>query len=164
MMTNSPYGGMVNHIPPSNDRTTKRCNSIGTGTGTGAGINSSINYNTGSSSGNENHATIDSANKHDSKRQKMDWDLEPFAKLNPDDNDVHAQRIASRYKMILKGKNTVGYDQYVQQVPKHLRRIRSMDTPNTPDHTLDIPAKRWQGLVKAWYVSSVVPRGTIFIQ
>jgi hypothetical protein len=92
---------------------------------------------------------MDSAIKHDSKRQKMDWDVTPFDKLNPNEN---AQRILSRYKMILKGKNTVGYTQYTQQVPKQQRRIRSMETPHTPDHTLDIPSKRWLGLVKAWYV------------
>jgi hypothetical protein len=102
-----------------------------------------MNYNN-----NNYNPIIDSAIKHDSKRQKMDWDLTPFDKLHPNED---AQRIQSRYKMILKGKNTVGYTQYTQQVPKQQRRIRSMDTPNTPDHTLDIPAKRWQGLVKAWY-------------
>jgi len=72
-----------------------------------------------------------------------------FDKLNPDD-PVHAQRMVARQKAIQKGKNTAGYDAYVQQVPKHQRRPRSMETPSTPDHTLDIPAKRWQGMVKAW--------------
>jgi Histone RNA hairpin-binding protein RNA-binding domain len=129
--------------PSANNKTTKRCNGSSSG---------------GRGSGNTNHAnnsqTLDSANRHDSKRQKMDWDLEPFDKLHPNEN---AQRILSRYKMILKGKNTVGYTQYIEQVPKQQRRIRSMDTPNTPDHNLDIPAKRWQGLVKAWYEPSFVP-------
>mmetsp|Transcript_13248 Transcript_13248/g.15943 ORF Transcript_13248/g.15943 Transcript_13248/m.15943 type:complete len:220 (+) Transcript_13248:2-661(+) len=52
--------------------------------------------------------------------------------------------------MIAFGKNTVGYDEYTQQVPKHKRRPRCMKHPMTPDHTLDIPTKRWQGLVRAW--------------
>jgi len=86
------------------------------------------------------------------KRQKTS-DSEPtFDKLNPNDS-VHAKRIESRQKMIQKGKNTAGYDCYLQKVPKHQRRARSMDTPSTPDPTLDIPAKRWQGMVKAWRVA-----------
>lgn len=51
---------------------------------------------------------------------------------------------------VAKGKNTVGYDEYVRQVPRHKRRPRFMKHPSTPDHTLDIPTKRWQGIVKAW--------------
>jgi len=52
--------------------------------------------------------------------------------------------------MIMFGKNTVGYDEYIKQVPKHKRKVRSMDHPSTPDYKADIPTKRWQGLVKAW--------------
>jgi hypothetical protein len=129
--------GTVNRIPQSTDKTMKR----------GCVTNNDIVLG-GGGPYNTNSAT----KQHDSKRQKMEWDLEPFPKLNPMENSAHAQRITSRYKMIMKGKNTIGYNVYCQQVPKHLRRIRSMDTPNTPDHTLDIPSKRWQGLVKAWYV------------
>jgi|EP00979_Chaetoceros_neogracilis_P005067 hypothetical protein len=59
------------------------------------------------------------------------------------------QRMKTRYKMVQKGKNTVGYDEYLQKVPKKMRR-RSKEQPVTPDHTLDIPNRRWQGQVKAW--------------
>jgi len=85
------------------------------------------------------------------KRQKktMEWEPAPFEKLNPAD-PVHAQRIESRRKAVAKGKNTAGYDAYLQQVPKGQRKPRSMDTPSTPDPTLDISTKRWQGLVRAW--------------
>ena len=138
-MTTYPHGETVFRSTPSvNHKNSKRGNGSGSGNRGGNG-----NPNPSS-----NTQTLDSANRHDSKRQKMDWDLEPFDKLHPNEN---APKILTRYKMILKGKNTVGYTQYTQQVPKQQRRIRSMDTPNTPDHTLDIPAKRWQGLVKAWY-------------
>ena len=131
---------MHRSTPAVHHKTSKRCNGSSSG---GRGTNGNTT--------NLIHSTqtVDSVNRHESKRQKMDWDLEPFDKLHPNEN---AQRIMSRYKMILKGKNTVGYSQYVQQVPKQQRHIRSMDTPQTPDHTLDIPAKRWQGLVKAWFV------------
>jgi hypothetical protein len=26
-----------------------------------------------------------------------------------------------------------------------------MDTPSTPDHTLDVPNKKWNGMVRAWW-------------
>jgi Histone RNA hairpin-binding protein RNA-binding domain len=61
-------------------------------------------------------------------------------------------RIMSRYRAVMKGKNTPGYEEYRRQVPLPLRKPRSTDTPATPDHTLDIPNKRWQGLIRAWYV------------
>ena len=74
-----------------------------------------------------------------------------FAKLDP----VEFQhRIEQRRRAIQHGKNTSGYEEYIKQVPKEKRRPRSMKHPNTPDHTLDIPTKRWQGLVKAWYVNT----------
>lgn len=82
----------------------------------------------------------------------MQWE-EQVNRLDPND-PVQANRIQQRRKMILKGKNTVGYDRYLQQVPKHKRIPRSMATPATPDPTVDISTKRWQGQVRAWYVSS----------
>ena len=82
----------------------------------------------------------------------MQWE-EQVPRLDPN-NPVHANRIQQRRKMIQKGKNTAGYDCYVHQVPKHKRTPRSMITPSTPDPTLDIPTKRWQGQVRAWYVSN----------
>jgi hypothetical protein len=80
-------------------------------------------------------------------------DQSAFEKLDPSKPE-HARRMQQRRGMIMYGKNTVGYDVYLQKVPKEKRRPRSMDTPNTPDHTLDIPNKRWIGQVKAWYVVS----------
>ncbi|KAL9189355.1 hypothetical protein ACHAXT_009030 [Thalassiosira profunda] len=65
-------------------------------------------------------------------------------------NPVHAKRLRQRRRQILFGKNTAGYEEYTKKVPRHRRRLRSPDCPATPDHTLDVPAKRWQGLVNAW--------------
>jgi len=62
----------------------------------------------------------------------------------------HARRIQQRRRMICYGKNTVGYEIYTSKVPKEQRRPRSMETPSTPDHTLDIPNKRWIGQIRAW--------------
>jgi hypothetical protein len=72
---------------------------------------------------------------------------QPFAMLDPNE---HGQRIAQRFKAIQYGKNTVGYQEYIKQVPKVSRKPRSSQHPSTPDHTRDIPTKRWQGLAKAW--------------
>lgn len=74
-----------------------------------------------------------------------------FPKLDPSIPE-QARRMEQRRRMISYGKNTVGYEEYLRQVPKEKRNRRSMETPTTPDHTLDIPNKRWQGQIKAWYV------------
>jgi Histone RNA hairpin-binding protein RNA-binding domain len=77
-------------------------------------------------------------------------DTEPlFTKLDLTD-EVQSNRMQQRRKQIAMGKNTAGYECYNQHVPKSCRKPRSMDTPSTPDHTLDIPAKRWAGIVRAW--------------
>ena len=83
------------------------------------------------------------------KRSRIGVVVPVFEKLDPT-NAVHARRLQQRRRMIAYGKNTVGYEEYRQQVPKHKRNPRTMKHPSTPDHTLDIPTKRWQGLVKAW--------------
>ena len=75
-----------------------------------------------------------------------------FLKLDPN-NPQHAHKIQQRRKAITKGKNTIGYDYYLRAVPKEKRQKRSMVTPSTPDHTLDIPNKKWNGMVRSWYVS-----------
>jgi hypothetical protein len=60
-----------------------------------------------------------------------------------------AARLKTRANMIRKGKNTIGYDEYLKQVKKEDRK-RIPEHPVTPNHTLDIPNRRWQGQVKAW--------------
>jgi hypothetical protein len=75
--------------------------------------------------------------------------LELFSKLNPNDA-VHARRIQQRRKDVSKGKNTVGYTEYLKNVPKEKRRPRNLDTPASPDPTNDMSNKRWQGQIKAW--------------
>ena len=91
---------------------------------------------------------------------------EDVHKLNPS-IDVHARRIHQRRRQVNfgkkgsscalllllprvltnicnEGKNTIGYEEYTKQVPKHRRKPRCPDNPQTPDYTLDIPARRWQ--------------------
>lgn len=72
-----------------------------------------------------------------------------FHRLDAADPE-QGRKIAQRRKAIAKGKNTVGYDEYCRQIPRDKRRKRSMETPTTPDYTLDIPNKKWNGMVKAW--------------
>mmetsp|Transcript_1647 Transcript_1647/g.3842 ORF Transcript_1647/g.3842 Transcript_1647/m.3842 type:complete len:263 (-) Transcript_1647:46-834(-) len=75
-----------------------------------------------------------------------------FLKLDSK-NPRHAHKIQQRRKAIQKGKNTVGYDIYCKSIPKEKRQKRSMITPSTPDHTLDIPNKKWNGMVRSWRVA-----------
>ena len=70
-------------------------------------------------------------------------------KLNPEDK-AHARRIQQRRRQVMFGKNTAGYEEYTKKVPRHKRRHRCLDCPMTPDYMLDIPTKRWQGLMNAW--------------
>ncbi|KAL7466100.1 hypothetical protein ACHAXS_006398 [Conticribra weissflogii] len=70
-------------------------------------------------------------------------------KLDPA-NPTHARRIHQRRRQVLYGKNTAGYEEYIKQVPKDQRKKRNMDHPSTPDHTLDVPTRRWQGIINAW--------------
>uniref|UniRef100_A0A7S2U6X7 Histone RNA hairpin-binding protein RNA-binding domain-containing protein n=1 Tax=Attheya septentrionalis TaxID=420275 RepID=A0A7S2U6X7_9STRA len=98
----------------------------------------------------------------DNKRRKIDQstgpapnasamllDGQPIPQLDPGD-PVHARRVHQRRKMVQKGKNTVGYDEYIRQVPLHQRRPRCPDHPMTPDFKADIPNRRWLGLVSSW--------------
>ncbi len=75
-------------------------------------------------------------------------------------NPQHAHKIQQRRKAIAKGKNTIGYDIYRRSIPKEKRQKRSMITPSTPDHTLDIPNKKWNGMVRSWYVSNILDQFT----
>ena len=72
-------------------------------------------------------------------------------KLDPN-NNTHARRIQQRRRQVLFGKNTAGYEEYIKKIPKHKRprNRKSLDCPMTPDYLLDIPTKRWQGLMNAW--------------
>jgi len=82
--------------------------------------------------------------------QPMDTD-QLFPKLDASDPDK-ARRMFQRQKDVSRGKNTACYHEYVRRVPKDQRRPRSLETPSTPDASLDIPTRKWQGLLRAWCV------------
>jgi hypothetical protein len=82
------------------------------------------------------------------RKLKQSTSQEEFRVLD-ESNPKDAARLKTRANMIRKGKNTIGYDEYLKKVKKEDRR-RIPEHPVTPNHTLDIPNRRWQGQVKAW--------------
>jgi len=109
------------------------------------------NNNSGRDENNNNDTPNNKKLNHYKKNQPTSAKKNDMATLFPKlDSTKHANRIAQRRKAIQYGKNTAGYEAYNLEVPKAKRKHRCMKHPTTPDHTLDIPTKRWQGLIKAW--------------
>ncbi|XP_059610444.1 histone RNA hairpin-binding protein [Phlebotomus argentipes] len=52
-----------------------------------------------------------------------------------------------RQKQIDFGKNTIGYDNYINQVPK---AERASTDPNTPQKRFKYSRRAWDGLIKQW--------------
>uniref|UniRef100_A0A1B0CLE5 Histone RNA hairpin-binding protein RNA-binding domain-containing protein n=1 Tax=Lutzomyia longipalpis TaxID=7200 RepID=A0A1B0CLE5_LUTLO len=52
-----------------------------------------------------------------------------------------------RQKQIDFGKNTIGYDNYVNQVPREERKATD---PNTPRKNIKYSRRAWDGLIKQW--------------
>ena len=151
MESDHPQQQVANRVPPSAKR------------GAGSRDDGSSSSSSSSSKGEEQrrpshqrpaalhrNKTYKRQKKITSTDQRFDLATQP-ARLDPTD-PTHARRIESRRRAVAKGRNTAGYDAYLRQVPRDQRKPRSMETPMTPDPTLDVSAKRWQGLVRAWCV------------
>ncbi|KAG4055104.1 hypothetical protein JG687_00008045 [Phytophthora cactorum] len=72
----------------------------------------------------------------------------PVVKTLADDKETDSHRLAQRQKQIDYGKNTIGYDRYCAQVPRHQRRPGKH--PMTPDKTMRIGKKVFDGMVRRW--------------
>ena len=66
-----------------------------------------------------------------------------------DEKETDPRRLAQRQKQIDYGKNTIGYDRYCAQVPRHERR-RGKQHPMTPDKTMRVGKKVFDGFVRKW--------------
>lgn len=54
-----------------------------------------------------------------------------------------------RQKQIDYGKNTIGYDNYLKEIPKQMRR---REHPKTPPKHLKFSRRAWEGLIKSWRI------------
>ncbi|XP_055699741.1 histone RNA hairpin-binding protein [Phlebotomus papatasi] len=54
-----------------------------------------------------------------------------------------------RQKQIDFGKNTIGYDNYINQVPRDARKLTD---PNTPKKNIKYSRRAWDGLIKQWRI------------
>ncbi|EEY55938.1 uncharacterized protein PITG_08684 [Phytophthora infestans T30-4] len=72
----------------------------------------------------------------------------PIVKTLADEKETDPHRLAQRQKQIDYGKNTIGYDHYCAQVPRHQRRPGKH--PMTPDKTRRIGKKVFDGMVRRW--------------
>lgn len=89
-----------------------------------------------------------SPNKRQSpyKRPNPKENIDP-SKLDPAKYETNTRVLQQRQKQIDFGKNTLGYDRYVQTVPKNKR---SKGEPRTPDKYKKMSKRCWDGIVKAW--------------
>ncbi|VVC40428.1 Histone RNA hairpin-binding protein, RNA-binding domain [Cinara cedri] len=70
----------------------------------------------------------------------------PKTKLGLETDPLVLQR---RQKQIDFGKNTIGYEKYLEEIPKNERR---KEHPKTPPKNLKYTRRAWDGLVKSWRV------------
>lgn len=98
----------------------------------------------------------DDDEEEDTKQGEQDQDADEddgsSAEERKEKNDKknHERRIQQRLKQILFGKNTKGYDNYLQAVPKEKRLIGNLTHPVTPDAYDDCSKRAFDGRLKKW--------------
>lgn len=69
----------------------------------------------------------------------------PAVKEQAGENDVH--RLSQRHKQIEFGKNTLGYERYIELIPRLKRKSKDPHTPNPKQ----VCSKRsWDGQIRKW--------------
>ncbi|ERL92768.1 hypothetical protein D910_10076 [Dendroctonus ponderosae] len=65
------------------------------------------------------------------------------------DMESDPEVLARREKQIQYGKNTIGYENYLQMVPRNQRKV---DDPKTPPKYEKYSRRGWEGLIKQWRI------------
>ncbi|KZC12402.1 PREDICTED: uncharacterized protein LOC107190497 [Dufourea novaeangliae] len=73
-------------------------------------------------------------NSSDSSKKRVEYETDP-------------QVLSRRQKEIDYGKNTIGYDRYIQAVPKEKR---TREHPKTPPKYIKYSRRGWDGMMRLW--------------
>ncbi|XP_004932184.1 histone RNA hairpin-binding protein [Bombyx mori] len=90
------------------------------------------------------HTGEDSKNR---KKLKSDVENEGNLVVKLVEYETDPEVLQRRQKQIDYGKNTVGYQNYVQQIPLNKR---TKELPKTPDKYLKYSRRSWDMLIKLW--------------
>ncbi|XP_046749306.1 histone RNA hairpin-binding protein isoform X2 [Diprion similis] len=81
-----------------------------------------------------NSSSSSSTNSSNTSKRKIEYETDPST-------------LARRQKDIDYGKNTIGYDRYIQSIPK---KNRAKEHPKTPPKNIKCSRRGWDGMVKLW--------------
>lgn len=81
-----------------------------------------------------NSSSSSSTNSSSTSKKKIEYETDPAT-------------LARRQKDIDYGKNTIGYDRYIQAIPK---KDRAKEHPKTPPKYVKYSRRGWDGMVRLW--------------